>query len=148
MPRLEPIGRVADPDDLDLEPVEIELIGYTSDKEEVSYLCQFRPVQPTGAAVELMRQINPDGDVPVSVVLAYLDAAVLDGTQEEWSEFINRPDIFIEQTALLSLYETIIEFYAARPTRQRSGSHNGRVTTAKTSRAAARSKAPTSTGSR
>lgn len=82
---LEPIGRVDDPDDLDLEPIIIPIVGYIrlpgGGREEVIERIEFRPVQPTGAGLAVLRQTRADGNVPVAPVMKFLDACVLEGEE-------------------------------------------------------------------
>ena len=148
MPRLEAIGRVEDVESLDFDPIIIPVIGYTEDKEEVEFEAYFRPFEPTGQALNVLRVMDQDGDVPAKVAIAYLDACILAGHQDAWREFLDRPDVYVHQDTLVGLYKTIVEFYTARPTSQPSDSPTGPGQHGKTSRAAASSKGSTSRASR
>jgi hypothetical protein len=144
MPILSPIGRVDNPEDLDLDPVVVPVVGYNADREEVIFEVIFRAMQPTGEAMDLLKVADAAGNVPIGIVFAYLDACVTEDNREAWQKFLHGPDLNIEQSTIIELYKTISSYYADRPTQQRSVSHNGRVTSGKTSRAAARSKGSTS----
>jgi hypothetical protein len=148
MPTLDPIGRVANPEEeLDFEPVTIPIVAYTKDKKEVVKEVRFRGVMPTGAALEVLRSItvNRRGEqtVPPAVVMAYLDAAVLPEDVESFREFISDSAIYIEQTTLFECYVQLTEWYSERPTRRQSGSRGSPAPTRRTSQAAARSRAST-----
>ena len=146
--RVAAVGRVEHPEDIDLEPIEVPVIGYTVDHEEVEEIFSFRGVQPTGASIEVLRNINDDGNVPVKLILDFVDACLLGSDQEKWKEFVNDPDVYIEQDTLIELYKTIMEVYAARPTMPPSDSRSGRGNSKQTSQAAARKKASTGKKSR
>src|SRR3954453_14773074 len=123
---LKPIGRVKDIDELILEPIIIPVIGYTMDKEEVEERFVFRPVQPAGAAMDVLRLTLPNGNVPINTVMHYLDSCLLDEEQlQRWNEFLERSDVMIEQNVLVEIYKALTEAYAARPTLQWSGSPTG-----------------------
>ena len=141
---LEPIGRVEDPESLDLDPIIIPIVGYTIDKEEVIQPIRFRPVQPTGAGLAVLRQTLPNGNVPIAPVMKFLDECILSDDKELWEKFLNDETVFIEQDTLVEVYKAITAVYAARPTMRRSGSVGGRPSSTPTSRAAARSRASTS----
>jgi hypothetical protein len=145
---LEAIGRVEHPEELELEPITIPIVGYTREKEEVIQPVNFRPVQPTGAALDVLRMTNVKGDVPVAPVMRFLDECVVEEDRKSWDDFLNDPTVYIEQDTLIQLYRVLTEVYSSRPTAQRSVSHNGRVTSRTTSRAAASKKVSTSTRSR
>jgi hypothetical protein len=142
------IGRVTDPQDLDLEPLSITLCGYTLEHEEVSETFRFRPTVPTGAALEIIRHTGPDGNVPVGIVLDYVDKCLLEADQAPFRAFLDRDDVMIQGNALVDLYQSLLELYSARPTRRPSGSASTSPLAKRTSRAAARSAASKSKSSR
>jgi hypothetical protein len=147
--KLAPVGRVEDLDELDLDPLEVDIVGYTADKEEVVQAVRFRPLQPTGAALEVLRMTTPDGNVPIAPVMRFLDACILEEDRDLFREFTERPDVFIHQSALLDLFRSLSEHYGDRPTKPRLVSHNGRVTPRqRKSTGGQRSRASTSTRSR
>ncbi len=141
---LEPIGRVDNLEDFDLDPIVVPIVGYTIDKEEVIQPIRFRPVQPTGAGLAILRQTRPDGNVPIGPVLHFLDECIMFDDRDLWEKFVNDETIFIEQTTLIELYKRLTEVYAARPTTRRSASPGTRPSSTPTSRAVARSRASTS----
>jgi hypothetical protein len=135
--RLEPIGRVENPQDLDFEPLVVPIVGYDRHtKEEQVCDVQCRPVAPTGAAVDVMRVVGPNGETPIGPVMAYLDSCILPESKEDYETFIHDPELVIEQKTLINMYIALTEFYSERPTPPRSVSHNGRTTTPMTSAAA------------
>jgi hypothetical protein len=142
------IGRVENPTELDLEPQEIELVGYTLEHEEVSQTFRIRPVVATGAALDIIRHTDVAGNVPLGPVLEYVDKCLLEADQAPFKAFLDRPDVMIQNTALVDLYRVLVEFYSARPTRRPSGSASTPSPRKVTSRAGARSAASRSKSSR
>jgi hypothetical protein len=142
------IGRIADPAQLDLDPLELVLVGYTLEREEVSQPLRFRPVIPAGAQLEVIRHTLPNGNVPAPQVIAFVEECVLAEDLDAFREFLHRPDVMIASETVIELYRTLTEFYAARPTRQRSASASGGQRARRTSRAAARSAASASKSAR
>jgi len=145
---LEPVGRVAEPDKLDMEPIVVPIVGYSIDREEVIEKFRFRPVQPAGAALDVLRATDAHGNAPLGPVMRYLERCLLSDEQERWREFLDRDDVFIEQTVLVDLYQRITEAYAERPTLPSSVSANGGSTTKPTPPGGARARASTSKRSR
>ena len=96
----------------------------------------------------MVRRVDSSGNIPLGLVFDYLDACVVEEQRDEWSAWLHSPDVFIERDTLIEVYRSIVSYYSARPTKQRSVSHNGRVTSGPTSRAAAPSPVSTSLGSR
>jgi len=142
------VGRVENPEQLDLQPLEIEVVGYTLERKEVAETFRFRPVPPTGAALAIVRQTMPNGNVPLGPVLDYLDKCLLEEDQQRFQDYLNRDDVMIEQAAVIDLYTALTEFYTARPTRPPSDSASTGSSAKRTSRAAARSAASPSKTSR
>jgi hypothetical protein len=145
---LEPIGRVDNPADLDLEPITIPVIGYTRDGKEVVEKAHFRPVAPAGQTIAVLRVMAPNGGVPVTQMMGFLDACVLEDDRDAWSAFLERPDVEIEQTTLVRVYSALMEAYAARPTMPPASSTGGGEKTKQTSQAASRARASRSKKSR
>lgn len=138
------IGRVEDPTTLDLDVINVPVVGYTMDREEVEEVFRFRPMQPAGASLDILKATSGDGSVPIAPVMRYLDSCLMEDDLASWHEFLHRPDVMIEQTVLVKIYQAISEVYAARPTPRWSGSGGGGPKTPRTSPGARRSRASTS----
>lgn len=134
-------GRVDDVDELDLDPVELTLVGYNLDREEVTHTFRVRPLIPAGAQLEIVRHTLPNGNVPLAQVVDFLDECVLAEDLDAYKAFLHRPDVMVEQDALIQMYQWLGSYYAARPTRRRPDSASGGSATRRTSRDAARSAA-------
>jgi hypothetical protein len=142
------IGRVEDPQELDLELLEITLVGYTLEREEVAETFRFRPVVATGAALDIIRHTDTEGNIPLGPILDYVDKCLLEGDQEPFKAFLDRNDVMIDAGALVTMYRQLVEFYSSRPTRRPPASASTGSPAKRTSRAAARSKGSRSKGSR
>lgn len=130
-------GRVENPEELDLEPIEIEITGYTLDREPVSQIVRFRPAMPVGSTIDIIRYTDAKGNVPQAKVIDFLDACPIDEDKELWKDFLDRTDVMIEFQTLLDVYMAVVEVYSARPFTLRSGSSGGTSSTKPTSKAAA-----------
>ena len=135
------IGRVENPEALDLEPLELTLVGYTLEHEEVAETFRFRPVVPTGAALDIIRHTDSQGNIPMGPVLDYVDKCLLEADQEPFRTFLDRNDVMIQGDALIELYRTLTRYYSSRPTRPPSDSASTGSPTKRTSRGDARSRA-------
>ena len=146
--RLEPIGIRDDLEEGEYEPITIPIVGYTNDLKEVTTEIDFRAAQALGTSLDLIRtmSVNEKGEtmIPIPAILEFLDAAILEESREDWDDLLHSDEINVEQGTLVTLYQTLAAQYTRRPTKQRSGSHNGRTTPRKTSRAAASAKKSTS----
>jgi hypothetical protein len=145
--RLDAVGRVTNPDELDFEPIVVPVIAYDEDHNEVEFEVKFRAVQPTGAAMKVMRATDAEGNIPTATALLFLEECVIVSERKAWQEFLDDPGLYIERSTLVQLYERLTEVYAGRPTRRRSASSGGRRASATTSPAAAPSTASTSSPS-
>jgi hypothetical protein len=144
--KLEPIGRVENPEDLDVEPIVIPVVAYTTERKEIVEEIASRPYLPTGAAFAMLR--TTDGTSDPTLVMKYLDKCVLPTSTAQWRAFLDRDDIFIEMSTLTDVYKALIEVYGARPTMRRASSTTGRTSTKRTSQGASRAKASASKRSR
>lgn len=142
--KLPAIGRVENVDDLDLDPIEVPVIAYMLNKEEVEQTFRFRPVQPAGAALDILKATGADGGVPVGVVMRFLDECVLAEDREAWELFLHRADLVIDQAILVRIYQAVSEVYSDRPTPRWSDSDGGGSASATTSLAAVPSAASAS----
>jgi hypothetical protein len=135
------IGRVENPQELDLEPQDITLVGYKLDRTEVAETFQIRPLIPAGAQLEIIRHTDANGNVGLPKIVEFIEECLLADDLEPFRTFLHRPDVMIEQGTIVGLYRAVTEFYASRPTRQPSGSAATGSPAKPTSRAAARAPA-------
>jgi hypothetical protein len=140
---LEPVGRVDNPDALDMSPIVVPIVGYTLDKQEVTQRVRFVPVQPAGPGLDVITATGNE-DASVVAILRYLEACVLPDDREVWVEFLHRPDVMVEQVTLVKVFQALTEVYAGRPTIPSADSSGGRTPDDTTSAAAARSQDSTS----
>jgi hypothetical protein len=140
-------GEVENPDDLNLDPIVVEVVGYTIDHKRESEVFRFRPMAPTWLSMDLARKHSASGQVNEADAGDFLDHCMLEEDRPKWIAFLSRDDLMIEMTTILKVYNAISEVYVARPTTAPSASSGGRARTTRTSRAGARSKASTSTTS-
>jgi hypothetical protein len=141
MPRLEPIGRVPDPSLLNDEPLIVPIVGYVEKtKEEVITEIRFVANVPIGAALDMIRATDANGNINPVAALDYIDKCVHPDDRASWETLLHDPKIIVQQSTLLAVYAAIGEFYAGRPLLQRSGSRDGRSSTKKTSQVAASSR--------
>lgn len=146
---LEPIGRVDDVNDLDLEPVIAPIVAYErKSKLEVIEKFRFRPMAPAGATFDVLRAMGPNGETPVSLIMAYLDASVLPEDSEALQEFLHRADIEIDPTTVAKVYRALSEVYGARPTMPSANSSGTGKPTKRTSVGVSRAQASRSRTSR
>lgn len=137
------VGRVENPDDLDLDPIVVPIAGYTiKDKKEVVTKIKFRPVLPLSSALDVIRQTQSNGNVPGPAIMEYLDSCITDEDAEKWAELLARRDLAIQMDTLIEVYRQLTEFYSGeRPTPASSDSPGGRSQTGTTSKAGAAAKA-------
>ena len=147
---LDPVGRVEDVDQLDLEPVTIPIVGYErgTPPNEVIERIRFRAVMPAGATFDVMRDMSASGGIAPREVLRYLDATVLPDDAEKLEAFLHSPTIEVRLRTMMEVHEQLMEFYSARPTMPRSASSGGGSGTKRTSQAASRKRASASKKSR
>lgn len=149
MPELPAVGRVENPDELDLDPIVVPVVGYTLDRQEVVEKFTFRPTMPAGEWFDIVNDADNLGVITDHKLARYLLAALVDDKERErWSTFLHRNDIIFPVSRLGDLYSTLTEYYAARPTMRPAASRGTRPTTRRTSGAARRSPASRSNTSR
>lgn len=142
------IGRLENPEEQDLEPLAVTLVGYTLEHKEVAETFRFRPLIPAGAQLEIIRHTDTNGNVPLKQIVDFLEECVLPDDLDGFVAFLHRRDIEIEQGTVIALYRQLTEFYADRPTRRLSASASTGRPARRTSRAAARSAASRSKNNR
>jgi hypothetical protein len=148
MPRLEPVGVIPEAERR-FEPLVVPIVGYTTDGQEVTTDITFRPLMPVGDTIDLILQQDDEGLIPTRAALEFVTLAVDPSDAERYSELVHSPDVLIEQDTIVALYRALMDYYTAdRPTRQRSALSPSSPKPRRTSRAAARNGASTSTRSR
>ena len=138
------IGRIDNPEPL--APIARRLYAYdASGEKEVAEVFHFRPVQPAGRTIDAVRAAAATGDVGMagSQYMLLLDEAVMPDDKTRWEEFLHSPDIEVPAATLAELAKSLMEYWAARPTRRSIGSAGGSSPEKVSSRAAARSRAST-----
>jgi hypothetical protein len=134
-PELAVVGKVDDPDELDLDPVVVPVCAYKIEtREEVIEKFPFRPVMPPGTVAYLERIGGQTAGVNVAV--AVLNDCVIADARERWDEFLGRDDLAIEATTLADLFKALVEHYGERPTKRSTGSSRTGTRSGRTSRAA------------
>lgn len=141
--RLETVGRVANPEALDLEPIVVPVAAYTADHREVVQEFSFRAMPPAGPQLDVLRMMDAQGEVPAGAVVRFLDACLLPEDAARWKKYLDDPALYIQQSALVELYRALMELYSARPTMPQPSSQPGPGSTQPTSPAAAPSRAST-----
>lgn len=144
MTKLPAVGRVEDPQELDLDPIEIPVVGYTLRREEAEETFSFRPVQPAGATIDILLSLTESGSVPVPKIMGFLQECLVTSDRDRWNDFLNDPDIMVEQSTLAQLYQALMEVYANRPTLRSSASGGGGRPVKRTSTAARAARASAS----
>lgn len=137
-------GRVTDPDEINLDPIVVKIIGHTIAHEEVEETIRFRPMPPTWAAMEMARNVDAEGRPSEKHAGEFLDAAVLAEDRERWIAFLSRDDVMIQGGTVPAIYMAVVEEWGKRPTMSPPGSSGGPKPRSRTSRGAARAKGSTS----
>jgi hypothetical protein len=147
--RLDAIGRVENPQDVDLDPITIPVCGLDMQRENVCEEFNFRPTLPWGNTFALIESIEGgERNLAGNTVKWLRNCLVDDEERQRWQGFLERDDVMIEQATIESVYEALAETYAARPTLPPSGSTGTGGSTKRTSQAASRSQASKSKRSR
>ena len=141
---LEPVGRVDDPETLDLEPIVIPIVGYTTARKEVIEPFRFRPVIPWEQSLDVFDAQQDDGRIKSATVRKFLHSCLIAEDREKWEEFTLREDVYVGPETWVAAFTALFEVYNARPTMPRSASTAGGGQTKQTSPAASRAKASAS----
>jgi hypothetical protein len=144
--KLDAIGRVDKPEEIDVEPITIPVIGYTRAHKEVCEEFNFRPTRPWGNLFAMFEADDERGFAGGTV--RWLHNCLLDDAERErWKTFLLRDDVEIEQATIEGVFSSLSETYSARPILPRSASTGGGAQTKRTSQAASRSRASASKNS-
>lgn len=144
---LEPVGRVENPQELDLDPIIVPIVGYTLQREEVIERFSFRPVIPWEQFLDLADAQMTGGGVQAGVLRRFLQDCLLAEDRDRWHEFTRRDDVIVDPSTWAAAYQALMEVYEARPTMPRSASTGGGGKTKRTSRAASQGRARASRAS-
>lgn len=139
--RTEIVGRVADTDVQEYEPIVVPVAARTLDGVEVIEEFAFRPVMPAGAMLRAFESIQPNGVLGNAPVMKFLQKALMPDDREPFMEFMDRDDLMIEAQLIVDVYTAVTEVWSGRPTRPSSASASGGSQTKRTSRAGQRSRA-------
>ena len=146
--KLDPIGRVENPQELDVEPITIPVVGYTTGRKEVCEEFNFHPSLPWGNTFDMFEAENGSGPKPGGVIKWLYNCLLDDDERERFRAFCKREDVIIAQQTMEDIFQSLAETYAARPTLPRSASTGGGASTKRTSQAASRASASRSKNSR
>ena len=138
--KIEPIGKVANLDELDFEPLTVPVVGYTDNLKEVITDIRFRAVVPPGFGLDMISDVDKNGNVQVAAALRFIQACLLPDDREKWNELIRSDTVNVTSETVSAVYHAIGEFYAKRPFTKQPGSRNGRGSTDTTSPGAASSR--------
>lgn len=134
------VGRVENPETLDLEDAIMPIVGYTTDHTEVIVKIHFRAIAPLGVALAMLRAVDANGNISAPSMLDYLDGCVAPASREEWEAMLNGTEVYFVTETLSAAYTALGEYYADRPSPQRPGSRSGGAKTRPTTRGAASSR--------
>lgn len=140
-----PIGRAPDAAQLDLEPIIVPIVAYKEDGTEVVERFPFRAVMKPGAMSYMIRNSGPNGEMSTNAIQNLLLDTIDADAKDRWTAFLDSDEYFILQETLGEVWNALVEVYAKRPTRQRSGSAGTGAPVAPTSPAAPPSQELTST---
>lgn len=129
MPDSPVFGRIARPEQLNLEPLPFTIIGYAvSDegREEVRYEFAASGHQPLVSLVDL---VTSNGNA-LAKAIAYLEDALIDDDERaRFRDTIAQSDVYIDSGVLDQVAGWLVATYAERPTKPRTGSRSGRQRT-------------------
>jgi len=139
MPELAIVGRVENPETIEVDPIILPVCAYTLDREEVIERFPFRPIMPLGVAALMERVAGQH--IAVNTVLACLHDCLVADAVERWEAFLGRDDLLIDAETISKGWASLLEAYGRRPTlRSPKSSRTGRRS-GRTSKAAAASAA-------
>lgn len=146
--KLQPVGRiVANPDDLDLGPIEVPIIGYKKTSKgnvEVETVIKFKRKVPYGFFKDAVENNVDLSALTPTDQLQYLTISVEDEDKEKFMELIFGDELYVERATIREVFRVVDEARAARPTKQPSVSLPSTRGVKKTTGRAAPSKASSS----
>jgi hypothetical protein len=143
MPKLDPVGFVENPDQVDIDPITIPICGlHFETRENVCEEFNFTPVASWGNTLAMIEAVESGEDkMAYSFVKWLRNALVGESEYERFAAFLSRPDVLIESSTLQGAITALREAWAARPTLPSSGSAGTGGSTKRTSTAASRARA-------
>jgi hypothetical protein len=148
--KLDPVGFVEHPEDIDLEPITLPICGlHAETRENVCEEFDFRPVTSWGNTLAMIEAVESGADnLAYNFVKLLRNALVSDGEYERFKAFLSRSDVLIEGSTLGAAFSALREAWGARPTTRPSSSDGTGGSTKRTSQAASRARASKSKRSR
>lgn len=144
---LDPIGAVDRPQDLDLDPVTIPIVGYkvhNGKNVPVTTKIRFKSRPPLGYIRRKLKEGADLSRMNGNAVVEYLEVVAIEEDKEKWSDLIFSDDIFLDHSTLRQVFEKLQEVYSGgRPTKPRSGSAKSVSPTRRTTGRGANSTAST-----
>jgi hypothetical protein len=141
---LEPIGRVEAPEELDLGPIIVPIIGYKKAAKgnvEVVTKIKFKRRMPFKFFKEAAEKGIDLAAMTPQDQLDYLTATVEDEDKEKFLELVFDEDVYIERATLREVFKRVDEARANRPTKPRDDSSPSTRPAKKTTKAASGSRA-------
>lgn len=144
--RIDPIGRVEDPQNADIEPIIIPICGLSNQtRDNVCEEFKFRPTLPWGNTFALIEQAESGETIMAANTVKWLrNCLVGKDEQERFRQFLLRDDVEIEQATIEAVYKALADAYSGRPTLPRTSSTGTGGGTEQTSGADSRPEASTS----
>jgi hypothetical protein len=134
---LKPVGKVANPAELDLAPVVVPIVGHNAKGEEVTTKIRFQRRIPAGVVLDMLEAGTDPDEVFASGAEAvkFLNQAVFGDDEQKWHDLIHSKTVFIEYATIGELFKALMEqVYTSRPTKRPSNSSSGGPRTRTTSR--------------
>jgi hypothetical protein len=142
---LAPVGKiVTDPNDLDLGPITVPIIGYKETSKgnvEVVTKIRFARKIPFGFFKDALEKGIDLNAMKPTEYLEYLTVSVLDEDKEKFMELIFGDELYVERATIREVFKVVDEARAGRPTKRPSDSLPSTPATKKTIGRAAPSKA-------
>jgi hypothetical protein len=149
--RLEPIGKIENLQEIDLDPITVPVCGIKP-KPKPENVCEdfnFRPMVSWGNTFALVDAVESgEANLAWNAVKWLRNALVDDEERERFQTFLSRSDVLIGEDTLTALVEALRETWAARPTMPQPSSNGTSPSTKRTSAAASRARASRSKNSR
>ncbi|HXT91160.1 MAG TPA: hypothetical protein VN714_18060 [Trebonia sp.] len=139
MPELEIVGRVENPETIEVDPIILPVCAYTLEREEVIERFPFKPIMPLGIAALMERVAGQE--IPVNTVLVCLRDCLIADAVERWETFLGREDLLIDAETISRGWAALLGAYGRRPTLRSPGSSRTGRRSGRTSKAAAASAA-------
>jgi hypothetical protein len=149
--KLDPIGKIDNLQDIDLDPITVPVCGIKPSPrpENVCEEFNFRPGVSWGNTFALVDAIETgEANLAWNAVKWLRNALIDEPEQKRFQAFLSRPDVLVEEATLTALVDALRETWAARPTMPQPSSNGTGTSTKRTSQAASRARASRSRNSR